>query len=163
MECWNPATLESCPVAWQPWPWNLGTLEPAVGKAGLIKSLLATSSNKHTLLNRKNADGRCLSNTETSVVPRRYSKMANLAGALPECQDTKWTRMTPSGKRAPTYLAMEFQPPWERGPKSNKGPKRGWKGEKKVLKDPDGDFKMVKTKDGWVKISASESSAHYIK
>jgi|OrbCmetagenome_4_1107370.scaffolds.fasta_scaffold751343_1 hypothetical protein len=34
-------TLESCPVAWQ--PWDLGTLEPAVGKAGLIKSLLATS------------------------------------------------------------------------------------------------------------------------
>ena len=89
--------------------------------------------------------------------------MANLAGELAECQDTKWTRMTPSGKRAPTYLAMEFQPPWGRGPKSNKGPKRGWKDEKKVLKDPDGDFKMVKTKDGWVKIPASESSAHYIK
>ena len=103
---------------------------------------------------------------ETSVVWDSLGaseQMANLVGELPECQDTKWTRMTPSGKRAPTYLAMEFQPPWERGPKSNKGPKRGWKGEKKVLKDPDGDFKMVKTKDGWVKIPAFESSAHYIK
>mmetsp|Transcript_91493 Transcript_91493/g.112023 ORF Transcript_91493/g.112023 Transcript_91493/m.112023 type:complete len:92 (+) Transcript_91493:77-352(+) len=84
-------------------------------------------------------------------------------GGLLQCQDTNWTRMTPSGKRTPTYLAMEFQPPWERGPKSCKGPKRGWKGEKKVLQDPDGVFKMVKTTHGWMKIPASESSRSYIK
>jgi len=77
--------------------------------------------------------------------------------------DTPWTRMTPAGRR-PTYLAMEFQPPWERGPKNGtKGPKRGWKSAKKVLRDPDGDFKMVKTEKGWMKIPMSESSAKYIK
>eukprot|EP00434_Breviolum_minutum_P032295 symbB.v1.2.028557.t1/scaffold3038.1/size64864/2 len=77
--------------------------------------------------------------------------------------DTLWTRMTPAGRR-PTYLAMEFQPPWERGPKNGtKGPKRGWKSAKKVLRDPDGDFKMVKTEKGWMKIPMSESSAKYIK
>lgn len=79
-------------------------------------------------------------------------------GDLRPCRDTEWTRMTVSGRRAPTYLAMEFQAPWERGPKSCKGPKRGWKGEKKVLKDPDGVFKMVKTKDGWLKIPAESST-----
>mmetsp|Transcript_4667 Transcript_4667/g.11165 ORF Transcript_4667/g.11165 Transcript_4667/m.11165 type:complete len:86 (-) Transcript_4667:164-421(-) len=83
--------------------------------------------------------------------------MAN-SGGMQECRDTEWTRMTPSGKRAPTYLAMEFRPPWERGPKSLKGPKRGWKGKKKMLHDPDGEFKMVKTKDGWVKIPESSSN-----
>ena len=71
--------------------------------------------------------------------------------------------MTPAGRRA-TYLAMEFQAPWERGPKNGtKGPKRGWKSAKKVLRDPDGDFKLVKTEKGWMKIPMSESSAKYIK
>ena len=88
--------------------------------------------------------------------------MANPGGALRPCRDTEWTRMTPSGKRGPTYLAMEFQAPWERGPKS-RGPKRGWKGQKKVLKDPDGEFKMVKTTNGWMKIPTSESATNYIK
>mmetsp|Transcript_32845 Transcript_32845/g.45907 ORF Transcript_32845/g.45907 Transcript_32845/m.45907 type:complete len:91 (-) Transcript_32845:115-387(-) len=75
------------------------------------------------------------------------------------CRDTLWTRVLPSGKRAPTWHAMEFTAPWERGPKSCKGPKRGWKGRKKMLHDPDGLFKMVKTQNGWIRVDTPKTSS----
>lgn len=91
------------------------------------------------------------------------SHVLAMVGCPDPCHDTQWTRMTLSGKRVPTYLAMEFSAPWERGPKNCKGPKRGWKGQKKMLHDPDGEFKVVKTKHGWLKIPAPESLKEYTK